>query len=302
MEKEPLVSVGIPCYNRPEGLRRTLECITKQTYRNLEIIISDNCSPDPDVEKIGREYAEKDKRVRYIKQIENIGAWRNFQFVLDKANGEYFMWTADDDECLLEFVEINLKCIGDASSCFADYIIIRNRFKNQEKIKSLPPISSEKNSYENALIFLNRPSGSLIYGFYKTNSIRWTTKLELFDFFEYIFSLKQIIEYKFSKLHSPLYIKGIDTEEYISKPLNPKNRRLFVYMPFFKSTLRYIIDSKKLKITQKLNLVYELISFTLGNFLRLEKDKQPLKVLLLKCIILPIHLILAVRKKILYND
>ncbi|MBU4370171.1 glycosyltransferase [Patescibacteria group bacterium] len=43
---QQLVSVGIPTYNRPESLRRTLECITSQTYKNLEIIISDNCSPN----------------------------------------------------------------------------------------------------------------------------------------------------------------------------------------------------------------------------------------------------------------
>ena len=48
--RQPLVSVGIPTYNRPEGLRRTLECITKQTYKNLEIIVSNNCSSGPEIE------------------------------------------------------------------------------------------------------------------------------------------------------------------------------------------------------------------------------------------------------------
>ena len=38
IENQPLVSVGIPTYNRPEGLRQTLDCITFQTYKNLEII------------------------------------------------------------------------------------------------------------------------------------------------------------------------------------------------------------------------------------------------------------------------
>jgi glycosyltransferase involved in cell wall biosynthesis len=72
MENEPLVSVGIPCYNRPEGLKRTLECITGQTYKNLEIIVSDNCSPDPEVERVGREYAS-----RNISTILSAGCGKN---------------------------------------------------------------------------------------------------------------------------------------------------------------------------------------------------------------------------------
>lgn len=121
MESEPLVSVGIPCYNRSEGLRRTLECITGQTYKNLEIIVSDNCSPNPDVEKVGREFADKDKRVCYVKQSENLGAWRNFQFVLDKASGEYFMWAADDDIWKSYFIE---KCLSGFQNSDKKYVAV----------------------------------------------------------------------------------------------------------------------------------------------------------------------------------
>lgn len=96
-KSEPLVSVGIATYNRPEGLRRTLECITRQTYKNLDIIISDNCSPGPEVDGVVRFFLSMDNRIRYYKQEKNIGMTLNFNFVLDKANGEYFMWGSDDD-------------------------------------------------------------------------------------------------------------------------------------------------------------------------------------------------------------
>ena len=94
---EPLVSVGIPTYNRPEGLKRTLEGITSQSYRNLEIIVSDNASPDPQVREIAEAFAKTDARVRYYRQPENRGAHLNFKFVLEHAAGEFFMWAADDD-------------------------------------------------------------------------------------------------------------------------------------------------------------------------------------------------------------
>jgi len=48
----PLVSIGIPTYNRPNELKIAIESIVNQKYNNLEIIVSDNCSSDPAVEKL----------------------------------------------------------------------------------------------------------------------------------------------------------------------------------------------------------------------------------------------------------
>ncbi len=101
----PLVTVGIPTYNRPQGLERTLECISDQSYKNLEIIVSDNCSADPAVLTLLNKFAAKDHRIRFIVQQQNISIVPNFQFLLDQANGEYFMWAADDDFWENNFIE-----------------------------------------------------------------------------------------------------------------------------------------------------------------------------------------------------
>jgi len=101
----PLVTVGIPTYNRPEGLERTLACITNQTYSNLEIIVSDNCSTNPDVLLVLQKYAELDKRVTYHIQKKNLSIVPNFQFLLDNASGKYFMWAADDDKWNNDFID-----------------------------------------------------------------------------------------------------------------------------------------------------------------------------------------------------
>jgi len=101
----PLVSIGIPTYNRPEGLHRTLECITGQSYRNLEIIVSDNCSPGVDTENVVKEFQRDDPRIHYFRQDENRGPAANFAFVLEKATGDYFMWATDDDERDQDFIK-----------------------------------------------------------------------------------------------------------------------------------------------------------------------------------------------------
>src|SRR3954468_15964215 len=97
MSRKPLVSVGLTSYNRPDGLKRSLDFITGQTYENLQIIVSDNCSDNPAVHSVLREYQQKDRRVIVFNQPENKGAVFNFQFVLQQATGKYFMWAADDD-------------------------------------------------------------------------------------------------------------------------------------------------------------------------------------------------------------
>ena len=87
-----LVTIGVPTYNRPQGLDKLLTCIHQQTYKNLEILISDNNSPDPAVTAVIEKYKALDHRIFSTRQIENIGVENNFNFVLNQAKGEYFMW------------------------------------------------------------------------------------------------------------------------------------------------------------------------------------------------------------------
>ena len=101
----PLVTVGIPAYNRPEGLARTLSSICSQTYRNLEIIVSDNASTDPAVGAVVGQFISMDGRVSYHRHPENIGPMANFSSLLTRASGEFFMWAADDDRWEPSFVE-----------------------------------------------------------------------------------------------------------------------------------------------------------------------------------------------------
>ena len=76
----PLISVGMPVYNGEAYLRDALDSLLSQTFRDFELIISDNASLDT-TEAICREYAGSDSRIRYIRQTENLGAAANFQFV-----------------------------------------------------------------------------------------------------------------------------------------------------------------------------------------------------------------------------
>lgn len=101
----PLVSVCIPTYNHPNGLRRTLECITGQTYKNLEILISDNCSPKAEVQQVIQEYENKDQRIMAFRQEINLGVQSNYWFLADISHGKYLMYAQDDDLWSETFIE-----------------------------------------------------------------------------------------------------------------------------------------------------------------------------------------------------
>lgn len=109
MHNQPLVTIGIPVYNRPEYLHKAIESVLNQTYKNIEIIISDNCSTHPEVRKICHDYAQMDSRIKYFVQQENIGMAPNLTFVVEKATGEYFIWCMDDDWLSENYVEESLK-------------------------------------------------------------------------------------------------------------------------------------------------------------------------------------------------
>ncbi len=92
----PKVSIGMPVYNGGVFLQQALQSILVQSFTDFELIISDNASVD-DTEAIISEFRDQDNRIRYIRQSENIGPIANFNYVLDKARADCFIWAAGDD-------------------------------------------------------------------------------------------------------------------------------------------------------------------------------------------------------------
>lgn len=91
-----LISIGMPLYNAEKHIRQSLDSLLRQTHTDFEIIISDNNSTD-DTFGIVQDYAARDSRIKIFQQPENIGPIPNFQFVLQQASGDYFMWRSYDD-------------------------------------------------------------------------------------------------------------------------------------------------------------------------------------------------------------
>jgi len=177
----PLISVGIPTYNRPEGLRQTLGYITGQTYKNLEIIISDNCSPGEETQNIIRKFLNEDSRVKAFRQDINKGAVFNFNFVLKAATGKYFMWAADDDLWDKNFIEVLCKLLLENKSA----VIAMSNYKTVPRDKLLPEqlrarlfhtfssnFDNNWSNYKSLLNYLKTGNHVIIYGLYVTKVLK----------------------------------------------------------------------------------------------------------------------------------
>lgn len=91
----PLISISVPVYNAEKYLRQCLDSLVNQTLKEIEIVIVNDGSTDGS-EKICREYAEKDSRVKFISK-ENGGVASARQAALETSTGLYFCACDADD-------------------------------------------------------------------------------------------------------------------------------------------------------------------------------------------------------------
>lgn len=92
----PLVTIGIPTFNRVGSLEVAIASARTQTYDRLEILIADNGSTDG-TRQLLENVAGADRRVRLLLHPHNLGPVENFNSLVRAAQGEYFTFLADDD-------------------------------------------------------------------------------------------------------------------------------------------------------------------------------------------------------------
>jgi protein O-GlcNAc transferase len=102
---KPQVTIGVPVHNESKYLRQTLASICRQTYPDIQVIVSNNGSVDNSREIIG-EFADRDPRFTVYDQKVTLDAVDNVRFLLEKATTPYFMWLGGHDFISERFVEL----------------------------------------------------------------------------------------------------------------------------------------------------------------------------------------------------
>jgi len=119
----PKVSVIVPCYNVAPYVAKCLDSLVGQTLQDIEIICVDDKSTD-DTAKIVAEYAERDKRIKLIKQRKNQGVSVARNTAIDAAHGEFIGFVDPDDYIDLDFYEKLYNTAINTSADIAKAIII----------------------------------------------------------------------------------------------------------------------------------------------------------------------------------
>jgi glycosyltransferase involved in cell wall biosynthesis len=106
----PRVTLALPVYNGEKYVVQAIRSILAQDYTDFELIITDNASTDG-TEKICREFAATDKRIKYFRNERNLGAAPNFNRGFELATGEYFKWCSCDDLMSEDYVGACVKAL-----------------------------------------------------------------------------------------------------------------------------------------------------------------------------------------------
>lgn len=122
---EEKIDILLATYNGEKYLKEQLDSILNQTYKNIRIIISDDCSKDTTPE-ILKEYQKKDDRIELHIQKNNLGVVKNIEFLLKEVKSPYYMLADQDDYWLPEKAEKSLEKLKEekADLVFGDLEVV----------------------------------------------------------------------------------------------------------------------------------------------------------------------------------
>ncbi|MDP4289556.1 MAG: glycosyltransferase family 2 protein [Bacteroidota bacterium] len=272
----PLLSIGLPVYNSSEYLKDVLDSLLNQSFSDFELIISDDASKD-DTVSICNTYAQNDSRIRFIAQESNIGMTRNQNFVLDQAQGKYFMWTAHDDYYHRDFIK---HLIGELErdpklvTTFCPIAVFSNSI--DEVIRVCQWDFSGETAFSRILSFCRRFNDAPFYGIHRRQALEkikvptWWGKNALTPAnsnYPVVFYLLASGGYKLAS-DIPLFYKRKKEEAYL---LNPYNHGLAPYWYLILRKINLFVESIKYLYRGSHSLLLAG-SLTLPIFLRISRD------------------------------
>jgi glycosyltransferase involved in cell wall biosynthesis len=286
----PLVTVGMPVFNADKTIRQALDSLVNQTYKNMQIVISDNCSTDSTV-NICKEYLKKDHRIVLHQQTENIGAAKNFKFVLNHAAGDFFMWAAGDDTRTLDFIEVNLMFLLKDPTYVAS--TSPNIHEDQEEIvENIVRYALEGSRVKRFKAFFQLPGASngIFYSLIRTEVIKSCPYVENETFWgwDWIVILYLLTHGPIHRADKGLTVfgaQGVSRTRHIYKMMGITGlRRLVPFMQFNRIVTKLVANWN---MSEKFFVLLLLISLNIKTFLKSNKYSALLFFYLKKVVLLP---------------
>lgn len=244
------VSVIMPNYNHGQYLKERLESILNQSYQNFELIILDDCSTDNSLEIISI-YKTHPKVANLLVNSKNSGSpFKQWKKGIELAKGELIWIAESDDSCELNFLESQVRQIGDADLVVAKTLVIEG--DNITKTEHTHPVFMSNDSVKlDSSKFLSCPItnvSAILFknvfkiGFDKTEFNRYSIIGDVVFYFEFFYNKK----IKFN----PLAISYFRHQQHGLSNLIHKDLRYFrmyfnEHFTFIKYAIQYDYDSFK---------------------------------------------------------
>lgn len=176
-----MISIIMPVYNTENYLKKSIDSILNQTYKDFELIIINDCSQG-NTDEIINKY--KDKRIKYIKNKTNMGIGYNRNLGITKSKGDYICFIDSDDYIREDFLELmHDRCISDnLDLCVCDYNYVYQNGKTKKfKLESFLNTNLE----ETPKLLVDIPLGPCNKMYKKdmitSNNIKFNEKLKYED-------------------------------------------------------------------------------------------------------------------------
>ena len=275
LKTKPLVSIGMPVKNgfinkhsNDINLTKALNSVLSQSYKNIEIIISNNCSTDET-----KYYLEKiskiDKRIKLHNQKKQISPGENFQYVLDQASGKYFKWNAADDLISEDYIEKNVEFLEINS----DYLFSSSRFYYEDRPEILHSFNLDLDLYNRIKGFfdIRDVSHNIFYSLIRREIMSKVTNVGM-DYWaiDWIINLELLLNGKFKTINNGYVgfgVNGVSRQIsfFDSKAVYIK-KKIYRIIPFYeliKIIIKKITFSKKLSLIEKFYIYFLLVKINL---------------------------------------
>lgn len=253
------ISIGLPVFNGEKYISTAIESILSQTYGDFEFIISDNASTD-NTESICRAYADTDSRIKYFRNITNIGIYQNFNRVFNLSNCDYFKWASCDDVCKPDLISRCKDVLDLNPEIILAYAKAKFIDEHGATIDKRDPgwnLTAEDPIERAKYVISAHHSINSFYGLIRSVELKRTG---LFDFYpraDHVLLLKLCLLGKFYEVPDALYLRRLHLD---SSMHNIKNKNFFLsknvvsFSSKYKGYLLAIIYSS-LKIEDKIRLL-----------------------------------------------
>jgi glycosyltransferase involved in cell wall biosynthesis len=274
---EELVSIGVPVKNGFEGklrnnlnLEKAIKSILNQSYKKIEIIISNDCSTD-NTEEYLTTIAKIDNRIFLYNQKKELGLGPNFRFVLEKSTGKYFKWNAQDDIISKDYIKNNIKFLQTNPS----YIASSSKFSYENNLNKFYSYDLDKNLYSriNNFFDIRHISHNLTHSLIRKKYIFKTTDFTN-DYWaiDWIFDLELLIYGKFKTIKKGYVIfgmKGLSKKKEFFFRKSYKKKWIYKLIPFYelmKILFLKTIFVNELNLLQKIHIYLRMIKINFHFF------------------------------------